>query len=261
MIKSIKHEFIRRKRFLIGYAIFVAVMEAIIISSLFILDGRLQTNSVILSVLLFLSVFGFNALSMVIDYYSDLNLNQRTLVYSTPRSPFRILGAKYLYWLLELISLLAIVILMMALTNYICTSSGIGNIFEKLIEGIKWLQLKMPPEFGQINLFNVIGLFLFAIFAQYTYSISTANFAITLSSTVFSSKKYNWLLSIVMYFVLDLVLKLIIISPFLILAKYKETIAIHEGQYLLAFTLVMYFGFAICEYIASSSLIKKKLDL
>lgn len=261
MMKLLKYEFKRRKPFFLGVLVVLAALELLSIYNLYVRDGSNAAVAVVLSVFMIVIVYAYTWLSYVVDYYGEYTGKQRLLLLSIPKSSYSITGAKWVYVLIENLVLLIVTGAMIALTNYLWFLKTDSNFVLTLFEESRMLLNDTSIGFNNTQLFPLFSIGILTVIMQYIFSMATAALAITISTTIISGNKLNWLISLVAYWIISFVLKLFMIIPTFIIDGMNNINTVSESYVMLALFGGGYLIFIIGEYIVTNVLITKKLDV
>ncbi len=239
----------------------LGAVELLSIYNLFVNKGNMAPIALLLNIAMLMGVYAYTWLSTVVDYYSEFTGKQRILLFSTPNSSYKITGAKFLYVFLENIALLIVTCSLVALTNYLWFLQSGDNVIGILFtQGRELLQMS---EFS-VDGMNIVAFLIIAVLSvvfQYIFSIVTACLAITISTTVISGNRMNWLFSILIYWALSFVLKLVMIIPAFISDSMNNIESLKQMYIVFGSIALGYLVFIIGEYIATNVLITRKLDI
>lgn len=261
MLKLLKYEFLSRKKLLIVSAILIATMEALAIFFLY-RKGDWQIGSGILMGLLVVGVLGLIFLDVIINYYKHFTHSHGMMLFLTPNDGFKILGAKFLHAVCELIIGVIIVGACVSLTGYLSVKAGYDGIPMLLDE----MSHSFTSEFTADSFSSFITLTATTSFVQYFTTLTTAITAITLAKTCFSRNNYYWLYAVLFYLGLSMVLQFIAGGITLIIGSFNGLFSGSELQvtsmtpfFILA--MVLYALWITSGFIVSSKLLTKRIDL
>jgi len=211
ILKLLKYEFMRRKNTLAAFCILLAVAEGLILFGLYKGKGWVAL-SIFLSVIMVAAVYFYGLLDAIGSYFSDLKNKHGYMLFLTPVSGYRIIGAKALFGVIQLFVSAILVFLLMFLNLRI---SGKLYLSGTQLEQF-WIAAKaglgaLVPNLWQIIQFVVITLM------QWFNIIMMGIFAITLSKTVFSSSRHRFLLSLLFFILVNMAVQAItitVLAPF-----------------------------------------------
>ena len=131
----------------------------------------------------------------MIKLYSDFKHKHGYMIFMTPQNGYRIIWAKMLYAILQMLAMGIVIAGCMALTAAVADSlhDGIIRTFFAAL------------RIGTGTILGMGGLGLLQILAQ----LSIAVLAVTVSRSMMQSSSYNWLIALLMYFALALVVNLV----------------------------------------------------
>lgn len=246
MAKLIKYE-IRKTWFPKLVILFItAVAEILFLAGCFADKPGLTSGGSIL--LFFVATTGILIVGLysLIVLYRDLNTKQGYMLFMTPNSCYRILGAKILENGISILlagvffAILAWIDLSLLFNRY--------NEGRSILEMIQMFLNELPVrvEFS----FKGIMMVFFSFLISWLASIVAASFAIVLSSTLLTGKKLNILLSLCIYIGVNFVITY---------AAEKVPYFDAVGYYLVHSLIEL--GFAVVIYILSCRIMEKKLSL
>lgn len=130
MIKLMKYELARRKNLLIGAAISALFVEGSVLLGIYLGSGRaLQEGldgwnilAIMMTVLLVVGGCVLTFLDAVVKLYSDYKQKHGYMIFMTPQSGYRVIWAKTIFAVLEMIASLAGVLLPAASALGFCRS-------------------------------------------------------------------------------------------------------------------------------------------
>lgn len=208
MIKLMKYELKRRKQMFIGAAIAMLFLEGVAIFSIYSSAdiARIGTSgmyswitlAVVMTALLVIGGYVLAFLDAVTRLYSDYKQKQGYMILMTPQSGYRIIWAKTIFALLEILAAGIITAICLALS---CL------VIENVYGGVTKFFTAPPTDIGVLIRFVTGGgiLLLFQTMAQ----LSIAILAVTVARAVTQGKSYNWLIALAMYFALAVLVNLV----------------------------------------------------
>lgn len=165
----------------------------------------------------------------------DLNTKQSYMLFMTPNSSYKILGAKYIENGVSIILAAAFYVLlgMLNITLLLSKYGELEEIFDLFRELFGSLFVYLDAEYFISSIFAGVANWLFVI--------ATAYLAVTISATILNGRKHNGLLSFILFVAVIIVIHNILDgmfdSSFMLTAIYNyEIIAIY-----LFLALIMYF--------------------
>ena len=203
MIKLLKYEF-RKTAFpkLLIFAI-ILIMECVFLYGCLTDQGDTKTLGVILFMMA--TMFGFLLVGILslVTLHKDMNTRQGYMLFMTPNSTYKILGAKVAECGLTLLALGAV-------------GLGLGaldfSMVEKEVQFLTSLLKSFNPDL--VPSFSNIASMLFNILCGLLCSVITAYFADVISSALLNGKKGNLLITFALYILLNYVIrKLMLLIP------------------------------------------------
>ncbi len=253
MGKLIKYEFRKQLLSKIVVAFVIAGLEA------FFFLGILTSNNdwigtalalFIMAAVFSLIYFSFEA---IITYSNDLKTKQSYMIFLTPCNMFQVVGAKLITTIVQIV-LVGSIYLAVGVVNGLVVVAKYGTI-KQVIEVIKTFFDTLSGV--EIRLTEIIFLIMMFLVTWLVF-VAMAMFAITLSTTVLSNRKFKGVLSIALYFLIDwLVMKV---------ASLVMPTDMMEGEYLIvnseawAYIGVYAAALVLC-YIGTALLLEKKVSV
>lgn len=193
----------------------------------------------------------------VLSYSQDLKNKSGYMVFMTPVSSYKIIGAKLLSILLTGITLVAYIGLLFVVDySLFCKKYEVVATYEELING--FLGTAAGTSLGTI-LINVVVFILVALLQFFT-AIAMAYFAVTLSSTVLQNKKIKGVVSFILFVVLYVGMNVLAYKlPELGNGFKSETML--EAIYASLPQLILYVVCLVGGYFGSAILLEKKVSL
>ena len=196
MLNLMKYELFRRKRLLITSLIIFLFLELGIWLGM-VLKGNWYIMSITFLMILFVGGLAFPFIDAVVNYFSDFKSKNGYMLFLTPSSGYKIVGAKVVLLAVELLIMGALIFAALRLdfevlkTSYPDVINTItGEMFAPLTEALGLEKI----TFWTLSPILLVG------FMQYVTNVLIALFAITIAKTLLSSKDFNWLLALVFYF-------------------------------------------------------------
>ena len=227
MMKLLKYEF-RKTAFpkLLLFAI-ILIMECVFLYGCL----RNQDDTKALGIILFamVTMFGFLLVGILslVTLHKDMNTRQGYMLFMTPNSTYKILGAKVAECGLTLLALGAV-------------GLGLGaldfSMVEKEVQFLTSLLKSFNPDL--VPSFSNIASMLFNILCGLLCSVTTAYLADVISSALLNGKKGNLLITFALFIVLNYVVRkimLLVPSSIGIVAS-----LLLQGAVALALSIVMY---------------------
>jgi hypothetical protein len=261
MLKLLKYEFLSRKKLFIVSAILIAAVEAMAIFLLY-RKGDWPILSGVLMGLLFIGVFGLIFLDVIINYYKHFTQSHGMMLFLTPNNGFKILGAKFLHAICELLIGIVVVGSCLCLTGYLSVEANyslIPNITDEM-------RRAFAADFGSISISSFITWTSITAFFQYLARLTTAVAAITLAKTFFSRSNYYWLYAVLFYLGLSMILQFISGGAGLIFVAANglftgPNLQVTSLTPFFIIGMVFYVLWIIAGFIVSSKLLSKRIDL
>ncbi len=212
--------------------------------------GALGMGGTMIVAMISLIYFSFEA---IVTYSNDLRTKHSYMLFLTPRNMFQIVGAKFVTMILQIFV-------------YGCAFAaiGIGDVFvlcarkgnvKAFLDAVKeFFQLFTGVE---IRLSEVIYVLIMLLIAWLVF-VAMAMFAITLSTTLFSTWKFKGVVSVIIYFALDWCIAKV--------ASLVTPTGFLEGEYLVvnteAWAFIGVYGAAlVLSYVGTALLLDKKVSV
>ena len=203
MIKLLKYEF-RKTAFpkLLIFAI-ILIMECVFLYGCLTDQGDTKTLGVILFMMATMFSFLLVGILSLVTLHKDMNTRQGYMLFMTPNSTYKILGAKVAECGLTLLVLGAV-------------GLGLGTLdfsmVEKEIQFVTSILKSFNPDL--VPSFSNISAMLFNLLCGLLCSVITAYFADVISSALLNGKKGNLLITFALYILLNYVIrKLMLLIP------------------------------------------------
>ena len=200
MLKLLKYEF-RKTAFpkLVLFS-FILIMEVIFLYGCLRNDGDTKTVGVILFVMSLMFGFLLIGLMSLVTLHKDMNTRQGYMLFMTPNSTYKILGAKVIECCLTLLVLGAVGLGLWALDF---------SLIEKEVEFITSLMKNFNPNL--VPSFSNISSVMFNIVCGLLCSVITAYFVDVIASALLNGKKGNLVVTFILYLLLNYVNRKIIL--------------------------------------------------
>ena len=200
MLKLLKYEF--RKTIFLKLVLFafILIMEGIFLYGCLRNDGDTKTLGVILFVMSLMFGFLFIGVLSLFTLHKDMNTRQGYMLFMTPNSTYKILGAKVIECSLTFLVLGAVGLGLWAL-DY--------SLIEKEVEFITSLMKNFNPDL--VPSFSSISAVLFNIICGLLCSINAAYFVDVIASALLNGKKGNLVVTFILYIILNGVARKIIL--------------------------------------------------
>lgn len=255
MTKLIKYELLRRKPMLIGALLSMVFIEGVTLFGVY-MDGGWNALAIIMTALLVVGGLVLASLDGITRLYSDLKQKQGYMLLMTPQNGYRMIWAKTIFSVLEIISVGLLITGCLALTGAALNHTH-GDMTRAFL-------VQLPFDWGLIYGAGVLGLL--QLMAQFSIAI----LAVTVSRTFMQSRRYNWLIALLMYFVLAMVVNIVDGGLLVAFGLVGDTMQITNDAALLGSGfLAKYFAigavtysvwFVACTFI-SGRLINRGIDL
>lgn len=256
MLKMMKYEYRR------GIFPLLVVITALAAAELVFLIGVFAEKDIFVGLgLIFLIMGGWAAFMFVLIYgviiYSqDLKNKTGYMVFMTPLSNFKIIGAKLLSILLTGITLVVFLGIIIVV-DY--------NVIKSHNSDIAGMEVMLNDILGTTGsslgavVANLVG-FIVVLLIQFFTMITIAYLAVSLSSTVLQNKKIKGVVSFVLFVVLYVLISYIAYKlPHL--GKGMQAGNMLEAIYATIPQLILYVVCMIGSYIGSATLLSKKISL
>lgn len=200
MLKLLRYEFRKGMTPLIIMLSITLGLEAYFLISLFTEQVIQLILSCFLLLMATLAVYVFAFIKGVTTYSGELKSRSAYLIFMTPNSGLKIMGAKYLYTFLNglLFASLYVGMGVLDIGLLLAQVTEIEDFMEVMKEML--MALGYGVRFDQILLSIVASGVYF--FLNVLSIISLAYMAITLSHTIFRDKKWRWLVSVGLFLLL-----------------------------------------------------------
>lgn len=209
-------------------------------------DNMLMTGILMLTLVTFFALF-YIGLDSLLVLNKDLNTKQGYMLFMTPRNSFSILGAKILE---NGVSILLGGVFYLALAALdISLVVDKLQIQQSLVDMLEQMLNSMSPIKVELS-FRLFAIIVLTVLVSWLSTIVVGAFAIILSSTLFTGKNWNLILSVVIYFAVSFLMSYLA-------GKMPSGAA---DRYFL-FRSLVYLAFAAVFYVLSCVLMEKKLSV
>ena len=200
MMKLLKVELMRRKNLLLGAAVAMVIVEGVALYGIY-RGGGWNTLAIIMTVLLMIGALLLPILDTVTKLYSDLKHKQGYMLFLTPQGGNRIVWAKAIFGVLEIVASMALLFGCLALSAAALDGFQQGAASALFAD----LRQQMGDMFfgGRLAVFT--GLVALEMFAQ----MAIAMLAVTVSRVMVRGSSYNWLIALAMYFALAIAVNVV----------------------------------------------------
>lgn len=214
MLKLMKYEFLRRKTLLIVVLSVLFAMEALTAFGIYKGVGWLGLSITLISIMC-IGVPIFVFFDSISTYYSDLKNKHGYMLFLTPNNGFKIIGSKLIIGVIEAIIFTSLVVFFMYINFEITHAMYLSEVNDFTIgfsQVISELKEQFPYSFWQVALVSIIS-FLLSWFS----TILMAILSITISKTILSNNRHNWVVSIGVFIGISFLLQVIsmlVMTPF-----------------------------------------------
>ncbi len=255
MTKLLKYELLRRKPMLIGALLSMVFIEGATLFGVF-MGGGLNALAILMTALLVVGGLVLAFLDGITRLYSDLKQKQGYMLLMTPQDGYRIIWAKTIFSVFEIIAAGLLITGCLSLT---------GAAFNHMHSNAVSLFLEQLP-FGWDVILSTAAIGLLQLMAQFSIAI----LAVTVSRTFMQSRRYNWLIALLMYFALAMIVNFVDGALLMAFGVVGDVIqASNDTMLLNSGLLAKYFAigaatysvwFVVCTFI-SGRLINRGIDL
>ncbi len=251
MFKLMKYEFRKTwitKLILLGVT---AVAEAVYLYGLYTeKEGPL---SVAIGLLVMLAVFGVLVIGLesVLTLHRDMNTKQSYMLFMTPNSSYKILGAKVLECGFSILITGAFYFALgtLDITLLLAKSGQLNQLWEMIQNVISQITINGRPL--TINA-EIMASFTFSLLTGWIGTVTMAYLADVVSAALLNGKKFNGLLSFVLF------LALAWLTGW---ATGKITAGITASTTMLVVDGLIDLGFAVIMYIVTAQIMERKLSV
>lgn len=247
MLKLMKYEFRKTMLSKLILLAITAVMEVVFLVGVFL---EKQTPLAMgITGLILCGIFGilYIGIESITVFHKDLNTKQSYMLFMTPNSSFKILGAKVLENGLSLL-LTGVFFAVLTAINISTAVIYIGGL-QDLLDMLERMSVSFKMNID-LNTEIIIAMFFTAI-ASWIMTIVTADFAIVLSATVFLGKKFSGIVSFAIFLAVNV-----------LGSKAMAMLPAIENEYIqFSLNIGVLFGIAVVLYVAASWIMDKKLSV
>ena len=202
MLKLMKYEFRKTQS---TKLILLAITLIAEVSFLIGLYGNKETPAAIgILALIFLAIFGILivGLESIVTLHRDMNTKQSYMLFMTPNSSYKILGSKILECGLSILIAGAFFLALGSLdiTLAFAKEVGLSEMWKGIQEFLSNIYINGRPLV--INA-KVLGSLTFMLLTAWILTITTAYLAVVISAALLNGKRFNGLISFVLFLVLD----------------------------------------------------------
>ena len=265
MMKLLKYEFLRRKKLLVVVLMILVFVEAAIVAGLYLGDSWLFLSLALTFVLLIGGLL-FPFIDAIVNYYSDFKNKHGYMLFLTPNSGHKIIGAKSLFLFCELVAMVALIVGAFSI-NYQVVQSLFPSIINPIISEMS-VELLVVFGIQKLTLWTASPL-LGIMVLQYFTNIMLAILAITIAKTLLSNKDFNWLFAVLFYFGLAIAMQFINAGMLVVFGFAKDIVALitvgddilpNIIKYLTVASGMYIVWISVCYYV-SGLLLSKRTDL
>ena len=198
MSKLLKYEF--RKTWYTKAILLVLTLiaqAAFLIGVFFDKEATLGLSVVALSLLATIGIMVIGLVNLL-TFYQDLNTKQSYMLFMTPNSSFKILGAKVVENGLSVLSG-GVFFALLGLADVSILAAHQGDLMA-LVDMFKTL-IEQLQSYFVLDARNILIVF-FAILSNWLMTLTTAYLAIVLSATVLAGKKFSGIVSFILFLLL-----------------------------------------------------------
>lgn len=247
MLKLMKYEFRKTMISKVILLVITAILEVVFLTGVFL---ERETPLAMGTVgLMLCGIFGiiYIGIESITVFHKDLNTKQSYMLFLTPNSSYKILGAKVLENGLSLL-LTGAFYAVLAVVDVSVAILYIGGL-EEFLEFFKQMSISF-----QVNINLTAEAFLimfFTLLCSWMLTIVTADFAVVLSATVFAGKKLSGMVSFLIFLGVNAISnKILNILP-----------ALNSEYTQFALNISVMFGMSVLIYILAAWIMDKKLSV
>lgn len=251
MRKLIKYEFRKTwitKLILLGIT---AVLEAAFLLGLYL--EKETTLGVSIVLLVFLATGGLMVIGLesVLTLHRDMNTKQSYMLFMTPHSSYTILGAKVLECGLSLLVCGGFYFALgtLDITLLLAKEGELNQIWQTIQEFLNRFSVQGHPIVINIQ---GIGATVFCLLASWFAIVTEAYLAVVISTALFTGKRFNGLLSFVVF---------LLLSWLIDWAAGRVTASIETTTLLLTVFGLVEVAFAAVMYVVTAVIMERKLSV
>ncbi len=265
MLKLMKYELYRRKTLLISILLILVFLQ---IGVMFGISaaGNWYILSIAFAFIILIGGLLFPFIDTVSNYYSDYKNKHGYMLFLTPNSGHKIIGAKALFAFIELVIMLVLIFAAFRLSFVL-----LENAFPAELNGIlNGMKVEIQSELNIENFtFWSLSPFLIIVALQYFNNIMIAILSITIGKTILSNMNFNWLFALLIYFAMSAIVQFVNTGALVVFGFAGDVIDMIKSNGNVIFNIVKYLSVAsgmylvwiIVSFIVSSMLLNKRTDL
>lgn len=225
-----------------------AAMELFFLISLALRDEHLSSTAAVGLVLLTIGGISFIGLQSVLTLHQDMNTKRGYMLFMTPNSCYKILGAKVLENGLS--------ILLAGACFFALGMLDIGLLFvrygrlNEIWDFVQWIIRTLSQEV-EINA-QYLAVLMFNMLAAWIATVTCAYLADVISSALLNGKKHNLLVSFLLFLLLSFGITWVG-QKFVVPGQSILSVALVRGAVFLCFAALM--------YVAAAQIMEKKLSV
>ncbi len=253
MLKLMKYEFRKTwitKVILLGIT---AALEALFLFGLY----ADKEDPLYLSILLltFLAIGGILVIGLesVLTLHRDMNTRQSYMLFMTPHSSYAILGAKVLECGLSILVTGAFFFALGALdiTLLFAKNGELSRLWEMIQDFLSHFTLSNGAPLPTLDTLT-LGLVTFQLLTGWIETVTAAYLAVVVSAALLNGKKFNGLLSFLLFLVL---------GWFVSWVEGKATSPIRDSNTLMLVYSLLSLGFSAVMYFITAQIMERKLSV
>ena len=253
MLKLMKYEFRKTwitKVILLGIT---AALEALFLFGLY--ADKEETLGLSIMLLTFLAIGGILVIGLesVITLHRDMNTRQSYMLFMTPNSSYSILGAKVLEGGLSILITGAFFFALGALdiTLLFAKNGELNQMWEMIQDFLSHFTLSNGASLPTLDGVT-LGMIAFQLLTGWIEIVTTAYLAVVVSSALLNGKKFNGVLSFLLFLAL---------SWFVSWVEGQATSPIRDNKTLLLVYSLLSLGFSAIMYFITAQIMERKLSV
>lgn len=259
MFKMMKYEYKRAWTSLKLLLLIIAAVEALFLVTVMSHKDSYVVLSIMLLTFLGLGSYLFVLIYGIRSYSSDLKNKSGYLVFMTPLSTYKILGAKLLAIFLTAMTLIGVFGVLFTFDFEVFAS-------EYNFEGFLKAIFELFNEIGGINIARgllILLAYFISILIQFYMVMTVAYLAMSLSATMLQNKKIKGVVSFVLFTVIYGLVNALSVKIMQAFTEGESTANLTAGNALLrvAPSITLYLVVAFLCYIACAKLLEKSISL
>ena len=242
MLKLMKYEFRKTQATKLILLAFTLIAQ---IAYLIGLYGEYDTTAALsVLALVFLAIFGvlIVGLESIVTLHRDMNTRQSYMLFMTPNSSYKILGAKVLECGLSILLAGAFYFALgtLDITLVFAKEAGLNQVWKTIQEILSNISINGRPLI--INA-DVLASLTFMLLASWILTICTAYLAVVISAALLNGRRFNGLVSFLLFLLLNILCDRIM-HPITSHIQDSVPTMLVTGVLALVFSAVMYFATA-----------------